>query len=395
MAPIIGDFLADHIDFNSTSFNIRQLDTLKPEHLESDFKAQVNYSLSQAMYLLRYSPRYKKIQASEHLAVRKKYQAAEELAKEFEQGLLQSYVMYVASLPPESAQNPPHIQAVQDFIAKVEEFGRGDNIKKIWTQLYSELKLNRSGIPSIKDINKLFTGLGKKKKQDLPIDSIEGLHRYYQTLYYSFSFFGMQLETIKSSIEMVSHRYSWDETELQNTNPRLLGLLQNLKPLSDVSSVKSALIPLLFENISPSFLPIEPDDRLLAMAFPPANFTTHWVKYIYIVDTDMSVKVSPEMLTGKQKGKRISHSQLSNWGPVMAAGEVYFAKLVIQDRIQWVCMEINNGSGHYEPDAEGSLMVAREAIENALQPTDILYDPRITAVRNVLLPGVPAHSFLK
>ncbi|MES2614810.1 MAG: hypothetical protein V4591_05295 [Bdellovibrionota bacterium] len=394
IAPIIGDFLAEHLTLETLKVQknkIRELTSLDSKMLELDSKDQTNYSFQQVFYCLRLSPSGL-IQASDHIVTRKNYESIENLAREYENGLLHSYAMCIFCFQNETVVNGDHVSVMSSLSDKLLAFGRGKNVYELWSKFFKHFKEEKIVNQSVVEIHKIFTTKLMRLKKDTEITSIEKLNEYYGILYNAFGLKNMPLDHLKQFIHSNANNfYAGKVEDFKKILPGLYEILSKNRPLKELPKLKELFLPAFFENISPDFLPVTDDDRIIALSFPPAEIRTHWVKYIYIVDTEKKVKIFPEMTSGKRKGQRISHSQLANWGPVKAAGEMYFAKI----NGKWHCVQINNGSGHYEPDAEGSLQTAKEAITGALSGTKIHYDQTAgIPVRNVLLPGVPAHSFL-
>ena len=82
------------------------------------------------------------------------------------------------------------------------------------------------------------------------------------------------------------------------------------------------------------------------------------IKFIYAVTADEEVMVQEEVIRGDVSG-RAAHSELAQGRNTYGAGEIAFTK----EGDRWVLTEINNGSGHYRPDASSSLFY----IKNLLQ----------------------------
>lgn len=83
------------------------------------------------------------------------------------------------------------------------------------------------------------------------------------------------------------------------------------------------------------------------------------VKFIYATTAEGEVIVQEEVLRGDVSG-RAAHSELAQGRNTYGAGELAFTK--IND--QWVLTEINNGSGHYRPDAETTLAYVRNLVQS-------------------------------
>lgn len=84
------------------------------------------------------------------------------------------------------------------------------------------------------------------------------------------------------------------------------------------------------------------------------------LKAIYVVDAEGNVIVQEEVLRGLVVG-RAAHSELTLGRNAYAAGELAFTK----GPGGWRLTEINNGSGHYRPDAEKTLTYAKARIATA------------------------------
>ncbi|MBI5230036.1 MAG: hypothetical protein HY981_01925 [Candidatus Magasanikbacteria bacterium] len=74
------------------------------------------------------------------------------------------------------------------------------------------------------------------------------------------------------------------------------------------------------------------------------------IKFIYAVTSDGKVIVQEEVIRGDVSG-RAAHSELAQGRNIYGAGELAFEK----KNGQWMLTEINNGSGHYRPDAISNL----------------------------------------
>jgi hypothetical protein len=399
IAAIIGDFISGHLTEEFSHLRANNLTEVDGKMLENDFKSQVNYSYAQWISCLRYSVEDRCFQGSEHLAVRKRYETVEEVACEYEYAFFQMYAMVVYAMSPQDTEDTTHnredvahIHSISTLFDNILTFQRGFNVRRIWTRFYTQFKTSGARNATMRAIHKLTQTKLNKVAKDKKIDSISELNLYCGKLFTSFTLVALDLQSIRGFIQSIIARPRISEAEVEATYPQLLWLLNSLQPIGNVPQLKDVMLPILFENMHKEFLPVRSSDKILTLCFPPTQVTIHWVKYIYIVDPLGEVKISPETMSGKRKGMRISHSQLAGWGPVQAAGEIYFSR---NSDGTWKCEQINNGSGHYEPDAEGSLLVAKAAILKALASTQIQMDPEGVAVRNVLLPGVPAHSFLK
>ncbi len=87
------------------------------------------------------------------------------------------------------------------------------------------------------------------------------------------------------------------------------------------------------------------------------------MKVIYAIREDGDVIVQEEVLRGDVTG-RAAHSELAKGRNIYGAGELAFEK----SDGRWVLTEINNGSGHYRPDAESTLhyveaLIAQKGID--------------------------------
>lgn len=97
-------------------------------------------------------------------------------------------------------------------------------------------------------------------------------------------------------------------------------------------------------------------------------------KFIYVVNSQEEIVMDEEVIRGDVSG-RAAHSELAQGKNVYGAGEIVFSK---HDRVfydieewkrydqsvdfnseEWVLSEINNGSGHYRPNAESLRYVRR------------------------------------
>ncbi len=83
------------------------------------------------------------------------------------------------------------------------------------------------------------------------------------------------------------------------------------------------------------------------------------LKMIYTVKSDGQIIVQEEVLRGDVTG-RAAHSELNGGLNSYGAGELAFEK---QDGV-WVLTEINNGSGHYRPDATSTLHYVKNLLES-------------------------------
>lgn len=82
------------------------------------------------------------------------------------------------------------------------------------------------------------------------------------------------------------------------------------------------------------------------------------MKLIYAVTAEGEAIVQEEVLRAQVTG-RAAHSELNSGRNTYGAGELAFEKR--GDR--WVLIEINNGSGHYRPDADNTLHYVKKLIE--------------------------------
>lgn len=81
------------------------------------------------------------------------------------------------------------------------------------------------------------------------------------------------------------------------------------------------------------------------------------MKLIYAVTAEGEVIVQEEVLRAQVTG-RAAHSELNRGRNTYGAGELAFENR----NGQWVFIEINNGSGHYRPDADTTLQYAKRLI---------------------------------
>ncbi len=102
------------------------------------------------------------------------------------------------------------------------------------------------------------------------------------------------------------------------------------------------------------------------------------IKFIYAVTADGEVVVQEEVLRGNVSG-RAAHSELAQGRNTYGAGELAFEKR----GDNWVMIEINNGSGHYRPDAATTLPY----VKNLLAQKDL--DVSQVELVNSILRGAP------
>lgn len=81
------------------------------------------------------------------------------------------------------------------------------------------------------------------------------------------------------------------------------------------------------------------------------------IKFIYAATADGRVIVQEEVLRGNVSG-RAAHSELGQGRNVYGAGEIAFEKR----GEEWVLTEVNNGSGHYRPDAASNLLYVKNLL---------------------------------
>lgn len=81
------------------------------------------------------------------------------------------------------------------------------------------------------------------------------------------------------------------------------------------------------------------------------------IKFIYAIKADGEIIVQEEVLRAQVTG-RAAHSELAQGRNTFGAGELAFEKRAGQ----WVMIEVNNGSGHYRPDADNTLHYARNLL---------------------------------
>lgn len=84
------------------------------------------------------------------------------------------------------------------------------------------------------------------------------------------------------------------------------------------------------------------------------------MKLIYAVTAEGDVIVQEEVLRAQVTG-RAAHSELAQGRNTYGAGELAFEKR----QGQWVLTEVNNGSGHYRPDADTTLHYTKNLLAKA------------------------------
>ncbi len=82
------------------------------------------------------------------------------------------------------------------------------------------------------------------------------------------------------------------------------------------------------------------------------------IKFIYAVTADEEVMVQEEVIRGDVSG-RAAHSELAQGGNIYGAGEIAFTK----EGDKWILTEVNNGSGHYRPDAPSTLFYVKNLLQ--------------------------------
>ena len=82
------------------------------------------------------------------------------------------------------------------------------------------------------------------------------------------------------------------------------------------------------------------------------------VKFIYTVTSAEEVMVQEEVIRGDVSG-RAAHSELAQGGNIYGAGEIAFTK----EGDKWILTEVNNGSGHYRPDASSTLFYVKNLLQ--------------------------------
>lgn len=82
------------------------------------------------------------------------------------------------------------------------------------------------------------------------------------------------------------------------------------------------------------------------------------IKFIYAVTADGEIIVQEEVLRAQVTG-RAAHSELAQGRNTYGAGELAFEKR----NGQWALIEVNNGSGHYRPDADNTLHYTKNLMQ--------------------------------
>ena len=83
-------------------------------------------------------------------------------------------------------------------------------------------------------------------------------------------------------------------------------------------------------------------------------------KFIYVVDAEGHIRLCEESL--EPGSERPAHSQLASGRNVYGAGEIYIRGMDV--------VSINNGSGHYRPDANENVRYVQKLLEEAGFKTD-------------------------
>jgi hypothetical protein len=114
-------------------------------------------------------------------------------------------------------------------------------------------------------------------------------------------------------------------------------------------------------------------------------------KLIYVVKPDSSLAFCVESLSAPDgKAKRLTHSQLSDFRPVLAAGEILCSKRKEEEK--WEIVRINNSSGHYHPRPDDCLSDVLRLLQDhlsGLQEDRFCLSPDCSLVNVLSIPTIP------
>lgn len=142
---------------------------------------------------------------------------------------------------------------------------------------------------------------------------------------------------------------------IDELNQKRLALFETQRLLSAENQHKEKI---LFEELEQLYKKIIPPKEWKAFAQKIIKRTDqNVIKFIYAVNADGTVMVQEEIIRGDVTG-RAAHSELAQGRNIYGAGELAFEK----QGNTWVLTEINNGSGHYRPDAITTLPYVKNLI---------------------------------
>lgn len=145
------------------------------------------------------------------------------------------------------------------------------------------------------------------------------------------------------------------QAKLNEINVQITQLIQQRTSLFDELRVFSAESQIkeqvLYKQLENLYRKIIPSSEWKTFAQNIIKRTDeNVIKYIYATTADGKVVVQEEIFRGNVSG-RAAHSELAQGRNTYGAGELAFEK----KGNDWVLTEINNGSGHYRPDAVTTL----------------------------------------
>lgn len=137
-------------------------------------------------------------------------------------------------------------------------------------------------------------------------------------------------------------------TQIDELNRQRSALFNEIRVLSGENQMKEQA---LYEELERLYKKIIPTAEWNAFAQSIIKRTDqNIIKFIYAATADGQVMVQEEIIRGDVSG-RAAHSELAQGRNTYGAGELAFEKR----GNNWVLVEINNGSGHYRPDAATTL----------------------------------------
>jgi len=135
--------------------------------------------------------------------------------------------------------------------------------------------------------------------------------------------------------------------------------LQVFDELREISRASQDEVNKRYLEIEKLYHQIIPDEEWATFASRiSGQVDQNIIKFIYVVRPDGEVIVQEEIIRGDVVSGRAAHSELAQGQNVYGAGELAFTKTAEG----WVLTELNNGSGHYRPDALSTLPYVRSRL---------------------------------
>ncbi|HLC69821.1 MAG TPA: hypothetical protein VJH75_02135 [Patescibacteria group bacterium] len=137
-------------------------------------------------------------------------------------------------------------------------------------------------------------------------------------------------------------------TQIDEFNRQRSALFNELRVLSTENQIKEQALYEQLESLYKKIIPTAEWNTFAQSIIK--RIDQNIIKFIYAVTADGKVVVQEEVIRGDVSG-RAAHSELAQGRNTYGAGELAFEKI----GNNWVLVEINNGSGHYRPDAVATL----------------------------------------